>query len=118
MAVRRCGALDLRGVTTPGRTGGRCPDAQERGFACGQEARACYLEAMRFPASIHAIARVAAVLAAMAAAAACTHAGGKLMVDVPKLLPYQPPDADEIAGIDSDEDAPGTGSGSAQIQHK
>ena len=73
---------------------------------------------MRFPASIHAIARVAAVAAAMAAAAACTHAGGKLMVDVPKLLPYQPPDADEIAGIDSDEDAPGTGSGSAQIQHK
>ncbi|HEY0990679.1 MAG TPA: hypothetical protein VGD80_26685 [Kofleriaceae bacterium] len=58
------------------------------------------------------------MLAAMAAAAACTHAGGKLMVDVPKLLPYQPPDADEIAGIDSDEDAPGTGSGSAQIQHK
>ena len=59
------------------------------------------------------------MLAAVAAAAGCTSAGGKLMVDVPKLLPYQPPDADEIAGVDSEDDeAPGTGSGSAQNQHK
>jgi hypothetical protein len=76
--------------------------------------------AMRIPASIPAIARVAALLAAMSAAAACTHAGGKLMVDSPKLLPYQPPDIDEITGIDSSEEAeaPAPGAGSAQNPHK
>jgi hypothetical protein len=73
---------------------------------------------MRIPASIQTIARVASLLAAVSAGAACTHAGGKLMVDVPKLLPYQPPDADEIAGIDTDEDAPAPGAGSAQNPHK
>ena len=41
------------------------------------------------------------------------------MVDVPKLLPYQPPDADEIAGVDSDEDeAAAPAQGSAQNPHK
>jgi hypothetical protein len=74
---------------------------------------------MRIPASIQAIARVASLLAAVSAGAACTHAGGKLMVDVPKLLPYQPPDADEIAGVDSDEEeAAAPGAGSAQNPHK
>jgi hypothetical protein len=73
---------------------------------------------MRISASIHAIARVATVLAAMAAAAACTSAGGKLMVDAPKLLPYQAPDADEIAGIDPDEEEPAPSTGSAQNPQK
>jgi hypothetical protein len=74
---------------------------------------------MRIPASIQTIARVALLLAAVSAGAACTHAGGKLMVDVPKLLPYQPPDIDEITGVESDEDkAPAPGSGSAQNPHK
>jgi hypothetical protein len=62
-------------------------------------------EAMRLPSSIQTIARVASLLAAVSAGAACTHAGGKLMVDVPKLLPYQPPDIDDITGIDSSEEA-------------
>jgi hypothetical protein len=73
---------------------------------------------MRIPASIHAIARVAAVLAAMAAAAACTSAGGRLMVDVPRLLPYQPPDIDEITGIDSEEEEAAPSPTSAQNPQK
>lgn len=73
---------------------------------------------MRIPASIQAIARVAAVLAAMAAAAGCTSAGGKLMVDAPKLLPYQPPDIDEITGIDSEEEEPAPAADSAQNPQK
>jgi len=60
---------------------------------------------------------VAALLAAMSAGA-CTHAGGQLMVDAPKLLPYQPPDIDEITGIDSDADEPAPGPASAQNPHK
>jgi hypothetical protein len=65
-----------------------------------------------------------ALLMALWAGAGCTHAGGKLMVDAPQMLPYQAPDIDEITGIDSeeaeeDEDAaPGAGSGSAQAPHK
>ena len=53
-------------------------------------------------------------------AGACTHASANLMVDVPRMLPYQAPDIDEITGIDSDDaDQPaGTGSGSAHSQHK
>ena len=39
--------------------------------------------------------------AAALASAGCTHASAKLMVDAPKLLPYQAPDIDEITGIDS-----------------
>jgi hypothetical protein len=73
---------------------------------------------MRISASIQAIARVAAVLAAMTAAAACTSAGGKLMVDSPKLLPYQPPDIDEITGIDSEEEEPTPAAESAQNPQK
>src|SRR5262245_64889022 len=64
----------------------------------GRAVLACV--AMRIPASVSMIARVAGLLAAMSVGA-CTHAGGRLMVDVPKLLPYQPPDIDEITGIDS-----------------
>jgi hypothetical protein len=63
-----------------------------------------------------------ALLTALWAGAGCTHAGGKLMVDAPQMLPYQAPDIDEITGIDSeeaDEDAAsGAGSGSAQPPHK
>ncbi|HEY6179230.1 MAG TPA: hypothetical protein VIX73_32470 [Kofleriaceae bacterium] len=40
------------------------------------------------------------------------------MVDSPKMLPYQAPDADEIAGVESDDDAPAPGQGSAQPPHK
>jgi hypothetical protein len=36
-------------------------------------------------------------------ATGCTHASAKLMVDAPKMLPYQAPDIDEITGIDSSE---------------
>jgi hypothetical protein len=45
------------------------------------------------------------------------------MVDSPKLIQYQPPDVDEITGIDSDEAASATPAatpapGSAQAPHK
>jgi hypothetical protein len=60
---------------------------------------------MRIRASIRTIASLAAVLTAVLAAGACTSPGGKLMVDAPKLVPYQPPDIDEITGIDSSEEA-------------
>lgn len=74
---------------------------------------------MRIPASFATIARVGSLLAAVSVGAACTHAGGRLMVDVPKLLPYQAPDADEIAGVDPDEDEAATpAAGSAQNPHK
>ena len=74
---------------------------------------------MRIPASVAMIARVGSLLAAVSVGAACTHAGGRLMVDAPKLLPYQPPDADEIAGVDSDEEAAAPpAAGSAQNPHK
>lgn len=75
-------------------------------------------EAMRIRASISTITRVAALLAAVSAAGACTHPSGKLMVDAPKMLPYQPPDIDEITGIDSDEPEADAGAGSAQKPHK
>jgi hypothetical protein len=62
------------------------------------------------------ITRTTALLAAIWAGGGCTHAGGKLMVDAPKLLPYEAPDIDEITGIDPDEpdDEAGATSGSAQ----
>jgi hypothetical protein len=72
---------------------------------------------MQIRASLLTIARAAALLAAAAAAGACTHASANLMVDSPKMLPYQAPDADEIAGVESDDDAP-PGPGSAQPPHK
>jgi hypothetical protein len=72
---------------------------------------------MQIRASLLTIARAAALLAAAAAAGACTHASANLMVDAPKMLPYQAPDADEIAGVESDDDA-APGPGSAQPPHK
>ena len=47
------------------------------------------------------------------------------MVDVPKMLPYQAPDIDDITGIDSSDDAdeaaagtgPGTGPAQVGINH-
>jgi hypothetical protein len=72
---------------------------------------------MRIRASI----LTTALLVVASSGLACTHAGGKLMVDAPKMLPYQAPDIDDITGIDSS-DAPGDaeapGSGSAQKPHK
>jgi hypothetical protein len=72
---------------------------------------------MRIRASILAT----ALLIALSTGGACSHAGGKLMVDAPKMLPYQPPDIDEITGIDSsatpDEPAP-AGQSPAQKPHK
>ena len=78
---------------------------------------------MQIRASLLTLARAAAVGGAIAAAGACTHASANLMVDVPRILPYQAPDIDEITGIDPDEadeasDAAGTGSGSARTPHK
>jgi hypothetical protein len=73
-------------------------------------------------ASSRTIARVAALLTAVAAAGACTHPSARLMVDAPKMLPYQAPDIDEITGIDSSdeetEDAPAARPGSAQNPQK
>jgi hypothetical protein len=70
---------------------------------------------MRIRASILTTALLIAI-----SSGACTHAGGKLMVDAPKMLPYQAPDIDEITGIDPDapDEAPPPGAGSAQKPHK
>lgn len=74
---------------------------------------------MRIRAPLPVIASVAAVLSAALAAGACTSPGGKLRVDAPKLLPYQPPDIDEITGIDSSEEAEAeAAAGSAQKPQK
>jgi hypothetical protein len=74
---------------------------------------------MRIRASIQTTARAAALLIALSTAAACTHASGNLMVDVPKMLPYQAPDIDEITGIDSsDTPEDGATAGSAQNPQK
>jgi len=75
---------------------------------------------MRIRASRGTITSAAALLAAIWAAGGCTHAGGKLMVDAPKLQSFQKPDIDDITGIDSDEPDEGTtaGSSSAKTPHK
>jgi len=57
--------------------------------------------AMRIRASI----LTTGLLLALSTVSACSHAGGKLMVDAPRMLPYQAPDIDEITGIDSSEEA-------------
>lgn len=76
-------------------------------------------QAMRNRASLLTIARAFALLAAVASAAGCSHASAMLMVDAPKMLPYQAPDIDDITGIESDDsDAPAPGPGSAQPPHK
>jgi len=57
-------------------------------------------------------------LVALSTGTACTHAGGKLMVDAPKMLPYQAPDVDEITGIDSSDDAEAAEKAPAQNPQK
>jgi hypothetical protein len=72
---------------------------------------------MRIRAVVVMVAKPGVVLGALWAGSACTHAGGHLMVDAPKLMPYQPPDADELAGIepaDDGDEAASPGPGSAQ----
>ena len=49
---------------------------------------------------------------------ACTHASANLMVDAPKLMQYQPPDIDEITGIDSDDADQSAHPSSAQAPRK
>jgi uncharacterized lipoprotein YajG len=66
---------------------------------------------MRIRASFMTLVELA-VVAGLATGAGCSHASAKLMVDAPKMLPYQAPDIDEITGIDSsdtDEAAPSNG---------
>lgn len=60
---------------------------------------------MRIRASVLTVAQAVAVVAAISSGAACTHPSASLMVDSPKLLPYQPPDINEITGIEPPEDA-------------
>jgi hypothetical protein len=50
------------------------------------------------------VAKAAGLWIAISAGAGCTHAGGSLPVDAPKLVPYKAPDIDEITGIDPDEE--------------
>ena len=72
---------------------------------------------MRIRARVVTAAQVAALVGAISSGVACTHPSASLMVDAPKLLPYHPPDVDEITGIeppDESDEAAGTGSGSAQ----
>lgn len=79
--------------------------AQVSAAACSQVFGAGVLAcgSMRIRASILTTARAAGVLIAITAGVACSHPSGKLMVDSPKMLPYQAPDIDEITGIDPDE---------------
>jgi hypothetical protein len=59
---------------------------------------------MRNRALIIELAKVAAALTLVGALVACGGASkGKIMADTP-MLPYQAPDANEIAGIEEDED--------------
>jgi hypothetical protein len=73
---------------------------------------------MRIRASI----LTTALVIAASPVVGCTHAGGKLMVDAPKMLPYQAPDIDDITGIDSsdtpDEAATPPAANPAQKPHK
>jgi hypothetical protein len=74
---------------------------------------------MRNRALLLTAARVGGLMCMMWTAGACTHASAHLMVDSPKLIQYQPPDIDEITGIDSDDaDQAGAQAGSAQAPHK
>jgi hypothetical protein len=57
---------------------------------------------------------VAALMCALFAGSACSHASASLMVDAPKLMSYQKPDIDEITGIDSSDQPEEPGPGSAQ----
>jgi hypothetical protein len=73
---------------------------------------------MRIRASIVTITRASALLTAIWASGGCTHAGGKLPVDLPKLLPYQAPDIDDITGIDSSDEPAEPAAPAAQPPHK
>jgi len=74
---------------------------------------------MRNRALLLTAARVGGLMCMMWTAGACTHASANLMVDAPRLIQYQPPDIDDITGIDSDDaDQAGTQAGSAQAPHK
>jgi hypothetical protein len=74
---------------------------------------------MRNRALLLTAARVAGVMCMMWTAGACTHASANLMVDAPRLIQYQPPDIDDITGIDPDDaNQAGPQAGSAQAPHK
>jgi len=73
---------------------------------------------MRNRALLLTITRAAAALAVAWTVGACTHPSAMLMVDSPKLTPYQAPDIDELTGIDSDETPATPATGSAQAPHK
>jgi hypothetical protein len=74
---------------------------------------------MRNRALLLTVARAGALMAMTWTLGACTHASANLTVDAPKLMQYQPPDIDEITGIDSDEaDQAGAHAGSAHAPRK
>jgi hypothetical protein len=74
-------------------------------------------QAMRYRASLLTAARAGGLMCMMWTAGACTHASANLPVDSPKLMQYQPPDIDELTGIDSDDDQDAH-AGSATTPHK
>jgi hypothetical protein len=65
---------------------------------------------MRIRAAFVSAGMLAAMTAMAGLAGGCTHAGGNVPVDSPKMMPYQAPDIDDITGIDSSEEesAPAT----------
>jgi hypothetical protein len=73
---------------------------------------------MRNRALLLTVARAGGLMCMMWTAGACTHASANLMVDAPRLMQYQPPDIDEITGIDSDDADQAAHTGSAQAPHK
>lgn len=76
-------------------------------------------QAMRTHSLLLTAARVGGLMCMMWTAGACTHASANLMVDSPRLLKYEPPDIEEITGIDSDDtDQPAAHTGSAQAPRK
>ena|SRR6185503_16148532 len=105
-------ARSVRSAKGPAGPGGNLRAGRAAVLAC---------TAMRTRASISLIAKAVALLCAISASG-CTGPSGRLAVDIaqPHVLPYQPPDIDDITGIDSDdeEDAKGAGTGSAQKPHK
>lgn len=76
---------------------------------------------MQIRALLQTVARAAVLVGVISTGGACTHPSAHLMVDAPRLLPYEAPDIDELTGIDSDEEGEegdGSGSGSAQAPKK
>lgn len=74
-------------------------------------------QAMRNRGLLLTAARAGGLMCMMWTAGACTHASANLPVDSPKLMQYQPPDIDELTGIDSDDDQDAH-AGSATTPHK